>query len=454
MGNKITTERAKIRKSNRKSGLVYRKRDDKKKGKSVDVEEEIVTNTNTNDAESWKQLYDIFKKDRMKLPQFLLQHGSFDSLQNLFEHIDKNKPDHPINQLLLGNIGTESNKQKAIYELPTFELLNTIKMVCKLLSINKVEEICAGMGLLSRMLAEKTDLEVEATDGLRWIDTCSVQKYYDVQRKFILEYILDHESYNDRLLIISWVPDNGVDDFIKLVERKRPKQILFIGNIRLSAPIVKIMEEQNGYNVIHLPVKQMCYSEPINIDVLPKNCYRSVSTLCVYDNMTISKKQIKVTTGPQNFNKLTKKMSDKMVIYNLVLLNLFPRWVTNYIYDIGDTGKKLFDNLTICLCERISIPKYVKNDEDFDFWFNKKIMRHYPILITDYSKFKEYKELILLLEGENGLEILHEIGVVPLYINSINIAEQFIWLDYSTADKSWKQSKDSFLVEFSLRFRV
>ena len=96
----------------------------------------------------------------------------------------------------------------------------------------------------------------------------------------------------------------------------------------------------------------------------------------------------------------------------------------------------------------IIIPTYLENYNEFVFWFKKAITIKYPLKIITRDKFKEYEGLISILEHENGLFELKEIGAVSDWVNDITTAEKYIWLEYSHSSKKWKQTMNLFLVTF------
>jgi hypothetical protein len=180
---------------------------------------------------NWKELYNILVSDREQLADFINKYGTYDNLKSLIIDIEKygnNDKNFTFNEILLGYRGYEYNKQKAIYELPTLELIKFIDNLCQLLNINKVEELIAGQGLLSKLLSVNTNLIVNATDGYKCIQTSNTNKYYNVNKKLIIEYTLEDNTYDDTLLIMAFPSKYCIKDMEKLFDKNKPKQLLLI----------------------------------------------------------------------------------------------------------------------------------------------------------------------------------------------------------------------------------
>lgn len=74
--------------------------------------------------------------NRSKLPEFISLNSSYDILKKIIiciekKYFDTNK--HIWNDLMLGMVGYSHNLQNAIYELPTYELVNCILRVMDIL---------------------------------------------------------------------------------------------------------------------------------------------------------------------------------------------------------------------------------------------------------------------------------------------------------------------------------
>lgn len=396
-----------------------------------------------------KELYKIFKYDREKLVDFLKSNCSYDYLKDLLLDIQNHAKEDSINiikELFLGRIGFETNKQKAIYELPTNELLTIIKFICEFINIKNIEELAAGQGLLSHMLKHKLgnseEYVVNASDGNRWIETSSTSKYYPVENKLVLQYCLDNNyDFSDKLLIISWLPSNDINDFIKLIEIKKPKYILLIGNnFSHVHQLFRNKLSTNDYRQACIPVKQMSYQNNSSIVFATNNSDFDFTSLLLniklkYDNC-LCKKRIKRTC--------------KGVVQDVVVNKVGNKF--KYLYeDLNDQEKvnKIAIALNYILKKNITIPKYLNTTNEFLFWLHKEKHKKFPINIKDRNKFKEYYSIYNKINSQGGLGELIEKGVIPGWVQTIETAEKFLWLDFSTNDKKWKMSLAEFRTKFS-----
>lgn len=411
---------------------------------------------------SSKDLYRILKDDRDALPDFLKENCKYDYLKSLLREIEdintnETKQINMIISLFLGTFGLESNKQKAIYELPTEELLTILKYICEFLEINNIEELCAGQGILSHMLSHYLgdNYTVNATDGFRWIETTSRKRYYNVTKKLFLNYCLDNTvNFDDKLLIISWMPDKDIQDFHKLLEMKTPKNLVIIG-CPTDKHIVELRTKLKnlGYSGVNIPVKQLCYRDYFKDNkYFPEDSCRS-SMMFVTKEIEIEKLNTLLLNIKLKYNDcLCKKIdniSDKCILQDIII-----RYIDNfYLINELDNESKFKKILKYCkqLMKKgsITIPNYLENYNEFMFWVKKALQSKYPLKIISRDKFKEYEGLITILENDNGLNELKEIDVLPDWIDSVTTAEKYIWLEYSNHSKKWKQTRNSFLTMFN-----
>jgi len=411
----------------------------------------------------YKQLEYILKSERHKLPDFLVSYGSYNNLREMLQQIEAGSNSTTtdiVRSLLLGLVGNESNKQHALYELPTTELISVISTVCILLNITSVEELCAGQGLLSKMLElNNTSTVIKATDGFQWIQTFGKQ-YLDVEKKLLLDYALDAgvASWSSKLLVVSWLPEHATDDFLKFITTKKPNNVLLIGEDYTPhyVSILQKFNNMNYYKRVKLPVKQICYRDYYTVNkVFPPNSCRSTTNLFILklgDNsggVDIDENTIKTVCGTDNFCSPLAEYTDKMYIQDAAVQQTVPRWFIRILDD--DTAyKDAINKYVSCVARGHTIPDYIKNYPDFKFWYQLITRNRYPTQIGSHEKFQEYKDILTTLMASNdGLDKLKQTHVLPVWINNQNLAEKYIWLDFSTENKRWKESSYTFLLHYN-----
>lgn len=399
-------------------------------------------------------LLSIFETNRNALSDFLKNNCKYDYLKQLFSEIEHDKGHDIIQKLFLGTHGMEVNKQKAIYELPTDELLTIIKFICETINVYKIEEFAAGMGLLSCMLRHKLDhnYSIQASDGKRWIETANSAKYYPVSGRLFLDYYFDNSFiWNDKVMIISWAPSNELNDLFKLLETKRPKYLIAIGNVLNKEIYDTIFSNltQNHYNHVIIPVKQICYKDHMFNDY-------SKSTLLfatLDDNINITKMLLEIKVKFPN-HLMPKHQTTDIDILTDIIIDRFHNY-TFLLNNLQSTNrrKKIAEIIEYCLKQKKQVPNYFTSLDEFTFWYEKTLQRQFPLLINDYKKFCEYRQYINKINSDNGLVELKTDNILPDWITDIRTAEQFIWLDFSTTFKKWKSNMNAFTMEFSLTRR-
>lgn len=407
-----------------------------------------------------EQLYNILTNDRSKLPSFLEQNGSYNSLKNIIKkleiHYEKDHPnEHLWKDLLLGKVGNESNKQKAIYELPTKELINSISIVCTLLGITDVEEIMAGQGLLSKIINDNTELNVCATDGDRWIECIGQPKYYSVESKLVLEYITNSNNntlFNKTLIIISWIAKNSLNDFIKFINKETPPYIMVLGDNNKDKKFnIYLRHLGIKYFKIEIPIKQISYKDYFHNNIVRNEniCY---STMTLYIKRTTCSNALELFDEymlpdifESNMCELLQIYTDKILIQDLIIAGKLPHSMLNYI------NTPLFNELKQ-ICKEYLLFKnklhmqFIETIEEFRFFVNKMKKKLYPISsinIRSRTKFLEYKQLVES-DIHNNMVTLIRKGVLPYWISNIDDAEAFLFLDYSLKDKKWKENISTF----------
>jgi len=392
------------------------------------------------------ELKRILKKNRKELPNFLQNNGSYKELKECLIKIEEyyqHENMNSIRKLLLGEHGNESNKQQAIYELPTKELIESIHNICKMFNITIIEEMCAGLGLISKMLELNTNLNINTTDSYTWLETINGH-YKNVIKKNILEYISEENTFENKLILISWITRQQYIYLSKLIEIKKPKYLMIIGNIYDKDYKIFTNKMNNmEYTEYVIPIKQISYRDYYKENIyFPNNCNHSNTTIYIR-NSNVSHIDIINNIGYINLNKMIRKYTSEMYLQDLCIDNVISKWIYKDLnnLDYVKLGYLIID-ISYLLTHGIIPPKYITNYDDFEFFM--KIYNNFPKLINNYSKFKEYKNLIEQLNN-NGLNLLKNNNIIPNWIDNIEECKMYIWLDFSVTDKKWKINKNKFM---------
>ncbi|QKF94082.1 hypothetical protein QKU48_gp0624 [Fadolivirus algeromassiliense] len=392
----------------------------------------------------------VLEKNRGDLIQFLTKNYEYNYLTEQLIKIEQEiKKPGIITDLFLGKCGIEPNKQMAFYELPTFELLTIIKAILEYINIKNVEEIGAGVGLLSAMLKHHySDLSINTTDGNRWIETSSNKKYCNVNIKLFLEYCLDSNfTFDNKLLLISWIPQNELSDFITLIKKKKPKHIIIIGDIA-NIIYTKIFETINtlNYKFVGIPSKQICYRDHYTTNNFDR--IKSTTIFATNDN-TINIKNLLLMIKTKYENCLSKKrnkINDIELLQDLIIKNFKSKFLLDNLNE--STYKKLYKEIYYMSINNYKIPEYIYSYDEYQFWFNRMKHKKYPLNINSRDKFEEYYSYIDKLNSDDGFYVLINHGIIPEWISDNIMADKFLFVEFSTVNKKWKCSNEHFINEF------
>ena len=367
--------------------------------------------------------------------------------------------------LMQGMIRTENAKYRALYELPTLELIHVLYKLLQLYNIKMVDELCAGQGLLSKLLMNITNNDhihniiVIPSDSHSWSETCFFEKSYtQVKSMFINEFTRSlqeqKEQYDcaDRAIITAWNNITTERDILKLLQSNKIGTYFYIGDEPGKKCISKNVYNailQLGYNAYHLTPKQICcFDYYVNNKLTPKNS--SKSNLIVFTkNNNYTKEQIINFCGVNNFfqaypGNIDKLTSFKITIQDLAISEYALPWMCDSMlsdHEFVQCVKLLFNIL-----DRIKkkIPKWIPDYQTFTFWANKTMERKFPLLINDTNNLIKYKTLITNLDKKNYILVYQFQKQLPLWIFTKEIAEMYFWVDFSTNanDKGWKNGRN------------
>lgn len=425
-----------------------------------------------------EELQDILMGDRKRLPDFLEKHGDYSNLVDLVKKIEAKNPTEPDiwKKLMMGKKtlpgqDITANLKRALYEMPTKELLHVINFLLLIFNIKEVNELAAGQGLLTTLLQRKfktdgIDIKISASDSLTWTQTSDTTTYQEtkIQRQSIYDFT--NELYDTRRLrfakkavIISWIYKTFEEELLDLMREKSTNLYIIIGE-GIGKSCMSAMTHykiaQLGYKIIRLPVLQMCYNDYfLANEVHSEDTCRSQVTLITNPNCTFTSDELINFCGISNFApKFSENLTEKEVIQDLCVDNIIPRWISKL-----DETKMKKACVTVSLVHKYrhifpeaKVPDWVLNQRELTFWISKKILKKFPVLITDNTTLNTYMNLLENLR--NNLSKYKTEGKLPVWIRTEELAEQYFWIDFSTpdTDKTWKDSEAGFNEKFTLLY--
>lgn len=386
-----------------------------------------------------------------EIADYIVENGSYKKYSQIFKNRD-------IYNLFLGRDGFEYNKQKAIYEFPTLELIYFILSISKILRVSKIEEIMAGQGLLSCVLNKiisqhKLKHRVISTDNFSWLDTIGKPYFYKIKRKSIDDYIDEsrHRNLNSNVIyIISWPSSEIIDSstFFTFLDIVNIKCIILIGKIE---DYIKKYKNPK-YLYIHLLIKQVCY-----LDYFPINRHLT-STYFSHSNVTIilNKKYITKNDMDNIYSNISLfrkhnacKKIDKIYtttfdqcIFDLIKYKKIPPWIIN-----SKNNSSVLNKIKYYISNKINIPLFIQNENEFLFWNKISMKKKFPQNIISRDKFLEYLKFIELSSNIMEFKKMYNI---PKWIKNKNELHIFLFLEFSTNndDKLWKISRNIFLRKY------
>jgi hypothetical protein len=394
------------------------------------------------------------RKEICELPEYIVKYGYHQNLINIIREMEFDN-EHPIklsyiHNLLLGKIGYEHNKQMAIYELPTIELLELISKIVIMFDITELEEVMAGLGLLSQTLElyfKKEDIycDVKATDGYRWIETSGEPAYFPVEKKLLLQYVIEEEYIKtNKMFVFSWIgknclsEDNHPNDFLIFMDKIEPPIVLLIGNASLYEYVLSKLSNEYLYCICK--TDQICYRDYFNKDKYVQN---SCTILLVHkDKMcipTIDELELVLNSDDIEVETEIKQKTSHDVFYDMIGHKLLPEWCNELNEEEQHTFIELYKE-----SEFDEIPDYIQSYDDYMFYHK---LTNIPSF-TNKNKFQEFKNLYNIIDT-CPLDSLKQKSILPKWIFTREMAKKFVFTDYSTKEKAWKETFPKFISKFN-----
>lgn len=416
------------------------------------------------------KFYDVLTVNRDQLASFLLENTSYisyNTLSQLFIEIKKiknYKDGNIVTDLLLGCIGPECNKQKAIYELPTLELLLLIRSIAIYLGIGAIEEIMAGQGLFSYLFDHlfTDNIVFNATDGICQCETSGNNPYYPIEKKNIYEYLIEKEireyTHSDKKIYLTLWPDINISesDISEFIIKIKPEVFILVGQKDMYKRYIKEFRKLQYIEYVFTP-HQLCFKDIIRDQ---NSVLHSTVTLFISSDATL--------LGTKNKEKISEDIcllantykhydifrEKEMEINDKYILDFFSEQrciPPNVVRGLSDTDTRYMIECLYYLSKKkevIGIPEYLMCLDEFKFWYQLYRTNRFPKLLDIYERFIEFKniydELDRNLFTPVNVTSLKNKNVLPQWVNNKQDAIKCLILDYSTSDryKIWKQSRD------------
>jgi hypothetical protein len=393
--------------------------------------------------------------ERDKLINYLQKNSEYNKLQK--EISEFAKPIYNKWKLtLLGNCPTaEDYRCHKIYEIPTFELVDTIIKIAEHFQVKRIFEITLTDGLLSACIMTQTNKYITACIRIRTNNELEVTPFYNpaTVNLYPLEIFNRFQRMDDicKMVIFNWAITSTDNNVIrKIAEQQKTEVIIVIGEPFGRSCLTHYTHEQilkNNYDYYILPVKQTCILD----DCQKNSSYSQVSVYILHskNNGVDLRKLCETNLFPENNdNKLTVNSA----LQDLARHKKIPLWFVNIkneeqslrckeiLYDVTEDKSTFPDGI---------IPQWIHNFEKLEFWHKNVNLKRFPLNIQSSKSFdtyyKMYTELPLL-----GLNKYKDEKWIPMWINSVDDGQKYFWLDYSTQenDKQWKESRRSFLDKY------
>lgn len=396
-----------------------------------------------------------FMYSRQSIPEFITKYGKYDTMIELFKKsyeylikIRSYKSNKFIKNLLLGELGYESNKQTALYELPTLELISVIVTIIDMLNISNIEEIYSGIGLMSELLRlfyikyEKLlkygRPNLKSSDGKYWMET-SGNTFCGIIKKDFFD-ILSNENDKNECYIASWPSKECYDYFKDFIQLKSPKLFILIGEHNLF----DYSDTYENYYKLDIPLKQICYSD--NMSHIGKSshsymrCYIKETEVNL-TNENILEKTLELFKTHLNIDNLI--IDDFVVNYDTIKNELINNDKMPKIISTLDNSKmqNMIDIIVKNKLTNYKLPLFLNSLEEIYFWLSMLKLNIHPNVNTR-DKFLEFYKLYSYTTTMDGILILIENHHIPAWAISKRLARLCIALDYSIDinDKAWKVS--------------
>lgn len=284
------------------------------------------------------KLYNILLNEREKLPDFLYKINDYKKLSNIIRKIEKKNDKNIWYDLCLGLKGKVNNKYSAIYEIPTKQLLDSIVLIAQLYNIKQIDEIYAGLGLITNLLKKRFDeddykIKITASDNHFSNETSLSLDYTNIIKKDVSDIIWQCKNNvypPDMIICAHPLGKDMYNEIFKLIESNNIKIIIIISNLRTNKILVS--KKFNDYTVINPHIYQICYLDIFEINNIEKLYTRSVVNIFIRNDVNKINDKDLYNILQNNLYNYFEIDSKRIILQEYSLNNMVPLWVTQEKY--------------------------------------------------------------------------------------------------------------------------
>lgn len=408
--------------------------------------------------------------NRERIVDKLLQNYSYDYLLKIFDHINnENNPqikieptDKWIYRILSGSYQNSRYNKSSIDYIPSAEVVNSFILLAKYFSINYVEEIYAGLGILSALIKKtNSDLLVTSSDSFENEATCNQLSIAPIVKRTPIDFKY-YQQLNEplpKMVISSYYPpvtpkNNSNTEFLDeisfLIESNNHSVIILILPIDFVQiyDILYFILQKDQYNLYTYYGKII--DKYFFISNLMKEYYKTGTLIHVlikreidpgnkildfiFEKAIVPSKYFNTTgTRSKLFKTFYDKFSQKLV------KSIYKNHIFTKPMMMQDKLKQILNNLNIFNKNNILVPDYIYDIDEFILWSNciiKKLFFVFKNRMQFYIFFTKTQCIKNSNESKNFK--------FPNWITSESLTYVYLYLETVCEKNNWNISRNSF----------
>lgn len=429
-----------------------------------------------------EEFHQIFAYNRPIIGKLIQRKSDYKYLTSVFQNIERQQK-YCVRNMLLGLTGYESNKQMAIYAIPTTEFMDLIYALQIIFDNYAIIETHAGLGLFSYMYSDYSDKKTDCgfpvtlvhtyTDD-RCMETHAPIYYCKPEIVSFNRFIINKTQFTDKICV-SIMPNNIQKNIRMFLDTCKPLCMVIVVDVNDKD---EVLNKINGssYKSLCLNAKIISYLD-YYVQCLPvvhnHTCTIILSTRDISE--TAIRETVKdILMSPENLtidgngnvnvnvNASASASDDEMVIDDCIMNKILPYWMLELPVD---------DKIKLTNMLHGVIAKHVYGDDEmadtryssqlkkieklFYTFINENIhgmsefveyleWKPRPPVYCTAEKYNEYKQIYMYLLDEEPLENLYTNGILPCWITDIKSALLYIYLEYESDHKMWKINETEF----------